>query len=85
MFFFSGKHFPEVEDLHNWHGKPLGGKAAQALEAVKKMIKNPAPHSLRPLDIIDNARHFDLPQVKLFEPPNYKLGDKVGVWVWVWV
>lgn len=73
-----GKYFPEVEDLDNWHGKPLGKKAGLALENVKKMITNPGPHGLRPLDIIDDAPHFDLPQVKLSEPPNYKLGDKIA-------
>lgn len=74
---FAGKYFPEVENLDNWHGKPLGKKAQQALEAVKKLITQPGPHGLKPLPIQDDAPKVTFPQVTLNEPPNYKLGDKV--------
>lgn len=72
-----GKHFPEVEDLDNWHGKPLTSKAQLALEAVKKLITQPGPHGLKPLPIQDDAPKVTFPQVTLSKPPNYKLGDKV--------
>lgn len=29
---FKGKNFPEIEDLENWHGKPLGEKSAKVIE-----------------------------------------------------
>lgn len=75
-------YFPEVEDLDNWHGKPLGKKAGLALEAVKKMITQPGPHGLSPLPIQDDAPKVSFPKVTLSEPPKYKIGDKVrrGVW-----
>ena len=66
-----------MEDLENWHGKPLGAQAQAALDACKAAIVNQGPHGLKPLALVDDAPHFDLPQVKLDTPPNYKLGDKV--------
>ncbi|XP_003383991.1 PREDICTED: transketolase-like protein 2 [Amphimedon queenslandica] len=73
---FKGKGFPNVEDLDNWHGKPLGPQADAALEAVRALIKNNGPHGIKPLAFVDDAPKVDLSAVKLSEPPNYKLGDK---------
>lgn len=33
---YKGKFFPNIEDLDNWHGKPLGDKADMVIK-VKKM------------------------------------------------
>lgn len=63
--------------MDNWHGKPLGPQADAALEAVRALIKNNGPHGIKPLDFVDDAPKVDLTEVKLSEPPNYKLGDKV--------
>lgn len=39
---FKGKNFTaKVENQLNWHGKALGASAAQAIETVKSLIKNP--------------------------------------------
>lgn len=73
----TGKGFPNVEDLENWHGKPLGPQAAAAIEACTKRIVNPGPHGIKPLAVVDDAPHFTIPVIKLDTPPNYKLGDKV--------
>jgi transketolase len=73
-----GKGFPGVEDLLDWHGKPLGPKADEALAAVKARIKNPGPHGIKPLPIVDDAPAVDLSKVRLCEPPNYKLGEKIA-------
>ena len=72
-----GRGFPGIEDEENWHGKPLGGKAQAALDAVNALIKNQGPHGISPLPFKDDAPPVVLPQVKLSNPPNYKLGDKV--------
>ena len=77
FFHSSGKYFPEVEDLENWHGKPLGKKAGLALEEMKKLITQPGPHGIKPLPIVDDAPKVTLPTVKLSSPPNYTMGDKV--------
>ena len=66
-----------MEDLENWHGKPLGAQTEAGIEACKKSIKEPGPHGVKPLPIVDDAPHFTLPTVKLDTPPNYKLGEKV--------
>lgn len=68
-----------MEDLENWHGKPLGAQSEAAIEACKAAIVNPGPHGLKPLEVIDDAPHFTLPVVQLNFPPNYKLGDKVNL------
>ena len=81
LHFLPGRGFPEIEDEENWHGKPLGQKAQAALDAVNALIKNPKPHGLSPLPFKDDAPPVVLPQVKLSEPPNYKLGEKVCVCV----
>lgn len=73
----TGKGFPGVEDQLDWHGKPLGAKTDEALAAVKALIKNPGPHGIKPPAFADDAPKVDLSAVKLSEPPNYKLGEKV--------
>ena len=77
-FIITGRGFPNVEDLENWHGKPLGAQTQPALDACKAAIVNQGPHGLKPLSVVDDAPHFTLPQVKLASPPDYKLGDKVS-------
>jgi transketolase len=77
LYHLSGKGFPNVEDLENWHGKPLGAQAEPAIAACKAAIVNPGPHGLTPNPVVDDAPHFTLPQVKLNSPPDYKLGEKV--------
>ena len=69
-----------MEDLENWHGKPLGDQSKAAIEACTKAIVNPGPHNLKPHAIVDDAPVVNLPVVKLDTPPNYKLGDKVMRW-----
>lgn len=75
---FKGRGYPGVEDLENWHGKALGDKAESAIKACEDRIVNKGPHGLKPTPFNDDAPKFELPTVKLSEPPNYKLGDKVA-------
>ena len=46
------------------------------MELIKQSIVNDSL-SLRPQPVTDDAPAVDL-TVKLSEPPNYKIGDKVG-------
>lgn len=73
-----GKYFPGVEDLDNWHGKPLGKQSVASLEAVKALIKDIGPHGLTPRPIKYDAPKIVFPTVKLNEPPNYKMGEKIA-------
>ena len=56
----------------------MGAKAEESIAACKALIKNPGPHGLTPLAVIDDAPKFEIPKITLSEPPNYKLGDKVS-------
>lgn len=70
-FFITG-----VEDEENYHGKALGDKGKKAVELIKASISS-SEHSLGPQPVTDDAPAVSL-AVKLSEPPNYKIGDKVG-------
>lgn len=74
---YKGKGVPGVEDLEGYHGKALGEKGKAAVELIKKSIVNDSL-SLRPQPVTDDAPAVDL-TVKLSEPPNYKIGDKIAV------
>ena len=37
-----------VEDLDNFHGKPMGGKMEEAVAALQAAISNNGPHGLTP-------------------------------------
>ena len=73
----AGKYFPGVEDLDNWHGKPLGKQSGPALEAVKALITDNGPHGLSPRPIKDDAPKVTFPKVQLCEPPKHTMGEKV--------
>ncbi len=73
-----GRGYPNVEDLENWHGKALGDQAATAVSACEGRIVNKGPHGVVPKPIADDAPKFDIPTLKLSDPPNYKLGEKVA-------
>lgn len=69
--------FPGIEDYENWHGKPLGDKAAEIVKALQNGLHsaNRMPIELaKPTATVPNV---NLNNVRLSEPPNYKLGEKV--------
>jgi len=76
---FKGKYFPEIEDLMNWHGKPLGDKATGVVDHVTALIKNMSvkPSSLPPVTTDTPAVDISS-QVTLSEPPAYNKGDKLA-------
>ncbi|KAJ6219519.1 hypothetical protein RDWZM_005331 [Blomia tropicalis] len=73
---YKGKGFPDIEDKLNWHGKPLGDKSQEIIDAISKLIKSDST-TLKPSEPSFVAPVADL-SVKLCEPPNYKLGQKVA-------
>lgn len=76
---FKGKFFPNIEDLENWHGKPLGDKANEVIKHLEGLIVDASAH-LTPKTL--NPSHLapvvDVTNVKLSSPPGYKLGDQVA-------
>ncbi|KAK0063114.1 transketolase [Biomphalaria pfeifferi] len=74
---FKGQGIPGVADAENWHGKPLGDKAEEAIAAIRENIANSGSHNLiaqQPtLDLSPVNTH-----VELSAAPSYKLGESVA-------
>jgi transketolase len=71
-----GKGIEGVEDLDNWHGKPLGAKSESAVALLQSSLTTK-------VDVCPSLPTVQVPAVnisniKLSEPPNYKMGDKVA-------
>lgn len=75
---FKGRGFPNIEDLENWHGKPLGDEAERVINHLQDLIKNKGPLSLGPLSQNDNAPAISITNVQLASQPSYKLGEQVA-------
>lgn len=76
---FKGKGFPKIEDLENWHGKPLGDQAERVLQHLKGLVKNQGPlqiHPQKPLK--DDVEPVNISNIKLASPPSYKLGEAIA-------
>jgi transketolase len=69
--------FPNIEDKEKWHGTPLGDKAEEVIKAITQRIKsNSISIPIKPPTI--NVPVVKLEDVRLSEPPKYKLGEKVS-------
>lgn len=76
---FKGKFFPNIEDLENWHGKPLGESAESVIQHLKSSIRNNGALQLQPiLPAKDDAPVVDITNIKLATPPAYQLGETVA-------
>lgn len=76
---YKGKGFPNIEDEENWHGKPLGGKAAEIIADLEAKIQNAGPNQLVPQKPLhEDAPAVNLSGIKLATPPKYSKGDKVA-------
>ncbi|XP_030756093.1 transketolase-like protein 2 [Sitophilus oryzae] len=76
---FKGKNFPKIENLDNWHGKPLGAESDRIVAHLKGLIKNPGPLQLHPQKPLkDDAPVVDITNIKLSSPPNYKIGESIA-------
>lgn len=77
---FKGKGLAGIEDAENWHGKPLGAKAPEALAALRAQIVNDSV-TLKPQAPEDDAPKVDDSSIKLSTPPSYKPGEKVKLFL----
>lgn len=75
---FKGKFFPNIEDLENWHGKPLGDDAEKVIKHLEGLIKNKGQLTLSPSAPNDNAPKVSIANVQLASPPAYKMGETVA-------
>ncbi|CDW52079.1 transketolase protein 2 like [Trichuris trichiura] len=77
---FKGRGIPDVEDAENWHGKPLGSIAENAMSEISKLIKNVTKHKLS-INAPKNdgtLSAIDFSKMHLCDPPKYNIGDKVA-------
>lgn len=76
---FKGKHFPNIEDLENWHGKPLGENANGVIEHLQSLIRNGGPLQIAPPSPQkEGAKKVNIGNVQLATPPAYQLGESVA-------
>ncbi|XP_011182511.1 transketolase-like protein 2 [Zeugodacus cucurbitae] len=78
---YKGKFFPNIEDLENWHGKPLGDKANEVIKHLEGLIVGAAAGPANPPKSpskLKQAPAVDISNVKLSSPPSYKLGEQVA-------
>uniref|UniRef100_A0A5S6R4F4 transketolase n=1 Tax=Trichuris muris TaxID=70415 RepID=A0A5S6R4F4_TRIMR len=75
-----GCGIPGVEDVENWHGKPLGALAENAMSEISKRIKNVTKHklSINPPKSDGSLSAVDFSKIRLCDPPKYSIGDKVA-------
>uniref|UniRef100_A0A1Y1LEY0 transketolase n=1 Tax=Photinus pyralis TaxID=7054 RepID=A0A1Y1LEY0_PHOPY len=74
-----GKNFPKIEDVENWHGKPLGDQASIVLQHLEGMIKNKGPLKIQPRKPLkDDVSPVNISNIKLSSPPSYKLGEAIA-------
>ena len=62
--------------MDNFHGKALGDRGKAAVELMKSLLTFHVAHGLAPQPVIDDVMPVNL-CVKLSEPPNYTIGEKV--------
>lgn len=75
---FKGKFFPNIEDLDNWHGKPLGDSAEGVIKHLNDMIKNKGALQLQPGTPKNDAPVVNIKNVQLSSPPAYKMGEEIA-------
>lgn len=75
---YKGKFFPNIEDLENWHGKPLGDAADSVMKHLNNLIKNKGPLTLAASAPTQIAPVVSIKNVQLASPPAYKLGESVA-------
>uniref|UniRef100_A0AAZ3R5R6 Transketolase n=1 Tax=Oncorhynchus tshawytscha TaxID=74940 RepID=A0AAZ3R5R6_ONCTS len=75
---FKGRGLKGIEDMENWHGKPMPkDRAEEAIKDLAAQIQNPNNTVCPELPKEDTAP-ADLSPISLPSPPNYKIGDKVA-------
>jgi len=75
---YKGQGFPGIADQDNWHGKPLGAKAAEVIAHLEAQVRNPGDHALKVAAPTATAPEVSIRNVTLSKPPKYNLGDKVA-------
>uniref|UniRef100_T1J4F3 transketolase n=1 Tax=Strigamia maritima TaxID=126957 RepID=T1J4F3_STRMM len=74
-----GKGLEGIENEDNWHGKALGDKADKIIKLLENSMKNQGVNKIIPQKpLVDDAPKIDITNIKLSEPPSYKLGEMIA-------
>ncbi|CAK9290937.1 unnamed protein product [Gordionus sp. m RMFG-2023] len=77
-----GKGIPGIEGQSNWHGKPLGDKAADAIKAIKSHIVNQnlgvPPLKIKSPEFQLAPNQLEKIHINLSQFPKYKIGEKIA-------
>ncbi|XP_062871366.1 transketolase-like protein 2 [Trichomycterus rosablanca] len=75
---FKGKGLKNIEDMDNWHGKPIPkDRVAELINELEKRIQA-SPKLLQPDLPNEDAAPVDHSPIHLPSPPEYKLRDKIS-------
>jgi len=75
---FKGKGLNGIEDMDNWHGKPIPKDRMEAVLAdLQAQIQSPNK-VMTPEAPQEDAKAVDYSAIRLPSPPAYKLGDKIA-------
>ncbi|KZS12589.1 Transketolase protein 2 [Daphnia magna] len=76
---YKGYKFPTISDELDWHGKPLGAKADEVIQAIEQQMQpgtsTGVPHIAEP---VNDAPEVNIDDVRLSAPPAYKMGEMVA-------
>lgn len=76
---FKGYKFPNISNELDWHGKPLGDKAEDVIRAIQEQMDVEATDFTPKIqEPVEDAPEVDVNDVRLSNPPAYKLGDMVA-------
>ncbi|XP_006739414.1 transketolase-like protein 1 [Leptonychotes weddellii] len=74
---FKGRGIPSVEDVENWHGKPMPKERADAIikliESQIQTNKNPEPKPP-----IEDSPQINIVDIEMSSPPAYKVGEQIA-------
>lgn len=75
---YKGKGLKGIEDVENWHGKPIGPQAEDHIQTLMNSMKSDcsAPQSIFPP--LEEVPPPDSSPITLSEPPSYSLGEMVA-------
>ncbi|KAJ8259697.1 hypothetical protein GJAV_G00172380 [Gymnothorax javanicus] len=74
---FKGKGLKGIEDVENWHGKPIPKDRVEGLLAdLQSQIQTNRP--LQPEQPEEDTAAVDPSPIRMPSPPEYKLGDKMA-------
>lgn len=77
---YKGAGIPGIEDQMNWHGKALGDKANDAIQAIDAKIADKAitGEKVNNQIVVDDAKPVDMSEIKLSAAPSYAPNSKVA-------